>query len=292
MAALAVLLAACSRGGGQERTDSRNAPAGGAEAIKVGVLAPLSGPLTPYGDFLKKGVEVGAELINRKGGILGRQVQVLVEDDKTDPAAAAERAKKLLQQDRVDVLMGTISSATTLAVIPLAEQAKVPYMYVVEGEDKTCTRDGKTSPYIFGNGETPEQKFINFVPFMLQNFGKRYYFVGSDYVFPHFVNSIGIRMLKEQGGEVVGEDYAPLGTNNFSTIITKIERSNPDVIFTSVVGTDGVAFLQQLRQFGLDKKMKITGFPSFSTSTVRSAECPSRRAHGAYVSGFGITGTG
>lgn len=254
-----------------------------ASPIKIGVSAPLSGSLSPYGTALKMGVTLAAEEINKSGGILGRPVKLYIQDDKTDPTAAAQVAKRLLQQDGVDVLMGTISSATTLAEIPFAEQARKPFIYVVEGEDKTCKPGGAgTSPWVFGNGATPEQKFAQFVPYMLQHFGKTFYFVGSDYVFPHFVNGVGIKLIKQQGGKVVGEDYAPLGTSDFSAIVTKVERAHPKVIFSSVVGTDGVAFVKQLHQFGLDKTATITGFPSFSPAVYRGIKGV---ANGVYMVG-------
>jgi ABC-type branched-subunit amino acid transport system substrate-binding protein len=243
------------------------APGEEKKTFKIGLLAPLTGVLTNYGQIYPKGTELGVEKVNEEGGILGKKVEYVVEDDKTDPATAAEKAKKLILRDKVDVLMGTVSSATTLAVIPIVTEEKIPYFWVVEGENKNCLKGDKTKTnrYVFGIGETPEQKFIPWVPWMLKNFGKKFYFVGSDYVFPHYVNSIGISMIEDQGGEVVGEEYAPLGTSDFSAIISRIAAKKPEVLFTSVVGTDGIAFVKQAKQFGLDKQMVITGFPSFST---------------------------
>lgn len=253
----ALALTACGSG-----NDSGGSAGKG--TVKIGVLAPITGPLAPYGAAMKNGMEVAVDLINADGGFGGRKVEYTLVDDQTDPKVAAAQARKLLVQDRVDLLMGTTSSATTLAVILQAEAAKKPFIYVAEGEDKACDKSGGTRPLIFGNGETPEQKMAKYVPYMLQNLGKRVYFIGSDYVFPHFVNDTTAKLVEDNGGTVVGTDYAPLGTTEFSSYISKIKSAEPDVIFISVVGTDGVALVKQLGQFGLDKQAKLTGMPTFA----------------------------
>ncbi|HEA69158.1 MAG TPA: hypothetical protein ENI07_20460 [Desulfobacterales bacterium] len=237
--------------------------------IKIGLSTPLSGVLTDYGVRLEKGARLAVEAINEQGGILGRKIDLIVEDDKTDPAAASLKAKKLVFKDKVDFLMGTIASSTTLAVINAIKGTKVPFFWVVEGEDKNCIggRKDKTRKYVFGIGPTPEQKFEKFTPYMVKNFGKTVYFVGSDYVFPHFVINSGKESLKKHGGSTIGEEYGPLGTTEWSSVITKIEKAKPEILFSVVVGNDGIAFVKQVMNFGLKEKMVITGFPSFSPAT-------------------------
>jgi ABC-type branched-subunit amino acid transport system substrate-binding protein len=268
--ATALVLGAC---GSDDKSSSSGSGSGGSAqtankgTVKIGVLAPVTGPLAPYGAAMKNGMEVAVDLINKDGGFGGRKVEYTLVDDQTDPKAATTGARKLLVQDKVDLLMGTTSSATTLAVIPQAEAAKKPFIYTVEGEDKTCDSSGGTRPLIFGNGETPEQKMTKYVPYMLENLGKRVYFIGSDYVFPHFVNDVTEKLVKDNGGTVVGTDYAPLGTSEFSSYISKIKSAKPDVIFIDVVGTDGVALVKQLGQFGLEG-VKITGMPTFAPEAI------------------------
>lgn len=259
----ALLLSSCASGGGSQ--GSTEEPAAGGETLTIGVLAPITGSLAPYGDAMQKGFDVAVDLINEDGGIGGKQVEIVLEDDQTDPRAASTQASKLLNQDEVDVLIGTTSSATTLAVIPQAERAEVPFIYIAEGEAKTCDASGEEArKFIFGNGATPEQKMDRFVPYMLENLGQSVYFIGSDYVFPHFVNDITADMVEEHGGTVVDKDYAPLGTTDFSSYISRIQSADPDVLFISVVGADGVALVQQLNQFGLDAQLELTGIPSFA----------------------------
>jgi urea transport system substrate-binding protein len=236
--------------------------------VKIGLLAPITGALAPYGDALKKGMETSVALVNADGGFGGRKVEYVLADDQTEPKAAATQSRKLLTQDRVNLLMGTTSSATTLAVIPQTETAKVPFFYVVEGESKTCDSSGGTRELIIGNGETPEQKMDKFVPYMMENIGKKVYFIGSDYVFPHFVNDITADLVEKNGGTVAGKAYAPLGTSEFSSHISRIERADPDVVFISVVGTDGVALVKQIGQFGLRDKVELTGIPTFAAEVL------------------------
>lgn len=238
--------------------------AAGDETVKIGVLAPISGELAPYGEAVERGMEVAVELVNEDGGFGGREVEYVLADDETEPRVAATQSNRLLRDEQVDLLMGTISSATTLAVIPNAEQAQVPYFWIVEGEDKNCDAEGETRKYIFGNGETPEQKMTEFVPLMLDRLGERVFFIGSDYVFPQFVTEITSEMVEENGGTVVGTEFAPLGTTDFSAYLPRIERANPDVIFSMVVGEDGVALVQQIDEFGLRENVEITGIPSFA----------------------------
>jgi len=252
----ALLLAGCASSGGSGGGDD--------DVFTIGVLAPKTGSLAPYGVAMEQGFEVAVDLINADGGIGGKQVEYILEDDQTDPKAASTQASKLLNQDEVDVLIGTTSSATTLAVIPQVERAEVPFIYIAEGEAKTCDASGEEARrFIFGNGATPEQKMDRFVPYMLENLGQSVYFIGSDYVFPHFVNDITADLVEENGGTVVAKDYAPLGTTDFSSYISKIQSADPDVLFISVVGADGVALVKQLTEFGIGD-MKLTGIPSFA----------------------------
>jgi ABC-type branched-subunit amino acid transport system substrate-binding protein len=246
---------------------SSDTSVGSKGTVKIGVLAPITGPLAPYGVAMKRGMEVAVDLINADGGFGGRKVEYTLLDDQTDPKTAATQARRLLLSDHVDLLMGTTSSAATLATIPQAEAAKKPFIYVAEGEDKTCTKNGGTRPLIFGNGETPEQKMSKYVPYMLKHLGKQVYFIGSDYVFPHFVNQITEKLVKDDGGTVVGTNYAPLGTTDFSSYIARIKSAKPDVIFVDVVGSDGVALVKQLTQFGLNGA-KITGMPTFAPEVI------------------------
>jgi ABC-type branched-subunit amino acid transport system substrate-binding protein len=238
-------------------------PAAG-EPITVGLLAPVTGVFADFGDLMTKATNLAVQKVNNEGGILGRPLTVIAEDDQGDPAVATERARKLLVQDNVDILMGTVSSATTLAVLPLIDQAKKPFFYPLDGEDKTCLPGGGTNPLVFGLGDTPQQRLSRFVPTIVEQAGKDWYFIGNDYVFPRSVNAVAIQFLQDAGGSVVAEEYVPLGTSDYRPVIDKIANSGATVVFSTTVGTDGVAFTKQAREGGLFDRMTVTGVATFA----------------------------
>ncbi len=232
--------------------------------ITVGLLAPVTGVFADFGDLMKKATDLAVQKVNDEGGILGRPLTVIAEDDQGDPAGATERARKLLVQDNVDILMGTVSSATTLAVLPVVNQAGKVFFYPTDGEDKTCTPDGGTNPLVFGLGDTPQQRLVRFVPTIVEQAGTEWYFIGNDYVFPRSVNAVAIQYLEEAGGNVVAEEYVPLGTSDYRPVIDKIANSGAAVVFSTTVGTDGVAFTKQARESGLFERMTVTGVATFT----------------------------
>lgn len=230
------------------------------EPVKVGLLAPMSGLSSHFGPILKNSAELAVEEINAAGGILGRPVQLFVEDDKFSTAPAAEAAKNLLVKEQAIALIGTISSATTNAVIPVATRAKRPFLYVIQGEYKGC------NPYVFALGPTPYQQMKFYVPWMVKNLGKSFYLLGSDYVFPREMNAQIKRFLEPLGARVVGEEYLALGTKDFSTVLTRVEATKPEVLFSVVVGSDAFALLKQAHEFGLQSKMKVNAYPGINSA--------------------------
>jgi ABC-type branched-subunit amino acid transport system substrate-binding protein len=242
---------------------AQSTPATG-EPITVGLLAPVTGVFADFGDLMTKATDLAVQRVNDEGGILGRPLTVIAEDDQGDPAVATERARKLLVQDNVDILMGTVSSATTLAVLPLVDQAQKPFFYPLDGEDKTCLPDGGTNPLVFGLGDTPQQRLVQFVPTIVEQSGGDWYFIGNDYVFPRSVNAVAIAFLNEAGGTVVAEEYVPLGTSDYRPVIDRIANSGATVVFSTTVGTDGVAFTKQAREGGLFDRMTVTGVATFA----------------------------
>lgn len=239
----------------------------GDEEIRIGIVLPLSGIFATIADEVKRGHDLAAELINSEGGVLGKPVRLIYEDDRGEPSLTMEKARKLVEVDKVHVLAGTVSSATTLAVIPVAEELKVPFIYGMEGELKT-TKIGnrnQVSDYVIGCGATPEQAWIAAIDVIMEH-GNRFYFIGSDYVYPRSFNAAGITRLEAKGAQVVGEEYIPLGTTDYSALIAKLESLSPqyDVLWSTLVGSDAVAFAKQAREFGLLDSVFITGMAQFA----------------------------
>jgi ABC-type branched-subunit amino acid transport system substrate-binding protein len=237
------------------------------KTVKIGVLAPVTGFMAGHGQGIRDGAKLAAEEINRQGGIDGRDVELVVVDGKSDPATNSEKAKELVGRDHVNLLMGTGSSAETLAVVPVATQYKVPFIYALDGELKTCMpRDAeKVNPFVFASGPSPEMLLGTFLPDMMERFGKRVYFVGSDYVFPRSLNAVATKVVRDDGGEVLGDSYLPTETTDYAPEIRKILAAKPDILFLTLPGAAGITFVKQARQFGIFDKMAVTGSATFDT---------------------------
>lgn len=260
MAISVALAAGCvPGGGGNDGEDSGT--------VKIGVLAPVTGFMAGHGQGIRDGAKLAAQEINENGGIDGKKVELLIEDGKSDPAVNTEKAKQLIGRGGAQFLMGTGSSAETLAAIPVATQNKVPFIYSLDGELKTCKPGDpdEVNPYVFASGPTPEMLLSSFLPEMMDEFGNKVYFVGSDYVFPRSLNAVATKIVEDNSGEVLGDSYLPTDTTDYSPEIRKILDSEPDILFLTLPGSAGITFVKQARQFGVFDKMTVTGSATFDT---------------------------
>lgn len=223
------------------------------DAVKIGLLAPITGPVSPEGNAMKAGFEIGLAEVNEAGGIFGQQVELVFEDDKADPANATQLAQKFIQQEDVDYIFGTITGDTTVAVAQAAAASGTPVSPAVNGDTGYC------APHFWAFGETGYQVLEGLVPYMVENNGPKVAMVGNDYVFPHEFNATAKGMLEELGGEVVAEEYSPLGTSDWQPVLDKLRSAAPDWILTSVVGGDAIAFTQQANDFGILDSAQVTG---------------------------------
>lgn len=241
--AAAALLAACQR----QRGGARGEP------IRMGALVPLSGVTEILGPPMRNNAVLAVEEINRAGGILGRRVDLLVEDTASDPDTAVEKARKLIRQDRVDVIVGVLTSAERWAVALSATiPARMIYINPTYYEGGICDR------YFFNVGALPNQQIEPFVPWLIEQKGVRtFYLGGSDYAWPRGSFEAVKRAVETAGGQVVGEEYSPLGTSDFSATLRRIADAKPDVIYPLYAGADGVTFLNQLINFGLHRESLV-----------------------------------
>ncbi|WP_017714184.1 urea ABC transporter substrate-binding protein [Prochlorothrix hollandica] len=231
-------------------TDPTTEPAastGGGDTIKVGLLHSLSGTMAISETTVVDAEELAIEEINAAGGILGKQIEIVKEDGASDWPTFAEKATKLIDQDAVSVVFGCWTSASRKAVLPVFESKNHMLWYPVQYEGQECSKN------IFYTGAAPNQQIEPAVSWLLENKGKQFFLVGSDYVFPRTANTIIKEQLKALGGETVGEDYLPLGNTEVTPIISKIKAALPDggVIFNSLNGDSNVAFFKQLKGAGM-----------------------------------------
>ncbi|MFN6569774.1 urea ABC transporter substrate-binding protein [Dendronalium sp. ChiSLP03b] len=228
------------------------------DTIKVGILHSLSGTMSISEKSVVDAEKLAIKEINAAGGVLGKQIQPIVEDGASNWDTFREKATKLIDQDKVAVVFGCWTSASRKNVKPVFESKNHMLWYPVQYEGQECSKN------IFYTGAAPNQQIEPSVDWLLKNKGKEFFLVGSDYVFPRTANTIIKAQLEALGGKTVGEDYLPLGNTEVTPIITKIKQNLPNggVIYNTLNGDSNVAFFKQLKGAGLTPEK----YPSMSVS--------------------------
>lgn len=229
-----------------------------ASPIKVGVISPLSGAWTVYGKAHIAGFELAVDEINAKGGVLGRQMEIVVGDSKTEPRIVVEQANRLIRNEKVDFLAGTFSSAERNAAGPVVKALDKVLLYPTfyEGQEKEYY-PGVCNKNIFMFGPEPTQQVWPHMEYMMNKFGKKFFMIGSDYAWPRVTNMVTKIKLEELGGSVVGEVYIPFGTPQYESVLRDIRKAKPDIIFHSLTGSDTVNFRQQFAAAGMKEDFVI-----------------------------------
>lgn len=225
------------------------AKAAESETIKVGILHSLSGTIAIIETSLHNAELLAIDEINAKGGVLGKKIQPIVEDPQSMVQVFAEKAKKLLLEDKVVAVLGCYTSASRQSVLPIFEQHNGVLLYPTLYEGEECSKN------CFYTGAVPNQQLNEFVPWIMKTLGrKKFYLIGANYIYPKETNREVKALLKKYGGTVVAEEYSPLGSTEFSTNINKIASSGCDVVFSDLVGDQVVAFYKQFKEFGITAK--------------------------------------
>ena len=215
------------------------------DTIKVGILHSLSGTMAISETAVHDAELLAIEEINAAGGVMGKQIEVVIEDGASDWPTFAEKARKLIQEDEVAVVFGGWTSASRKAMLPVFEANNGLLFYPVQYEGL------ETSPNIFYTGATTNQQIVPAIEYLLEEGKDKFYLLGSDYVFPRTSNLIINKQLAAAGIDAVGEEYTPLGHTEYSTVITKIKAAEPDVVFNTLNGDSNVAFFKQLKDAGI-----------------------------------------
>lgn len=216
------------------------------EDIKIGILHSLSGTMAISETSVRDAELLAVKEINAAGGVLGRKLVPIVEDGASDNATFKEKAEKLLLNDKVATVFGCWTSASRKAVLPTFESNNGLLWYPVQYEGM------EASPNIFYVGAAPNQQIVPAIEYMSENYGKKVFLLGSDYVFPRTANSIVKKQAEALGMEVVGEEYTPMGHTDYTTIISKIQNVQPDFVFNTLNGDSNVAFFKQFKDAGLE----------------------------------------
>ncbi|NGN64958.1 urea ABC transporter substrate-binding protein [Streptomyces sp. A7024] len=231
--------------------------------IRVGILHSFTGTIA-----ISERSVVDAELlaikeINEAGGVLGRRVEPVQADGRSDPAVFARRADRLLARDRVPVIFGCWTSASRRSVVPVVEHREGLLFYPVQYEGV------EQSDNVVYLGAAPNQQIIPAAEWFFDNRGPRFFLVGSDYVFPRVANAVIKDALAGLGGKVVGEAYRRLGSQDMAAVVRQIKRSKPDVILNTLNGDSNVPFFRELRKAGVDPNRTPVVSTSIAEDEVR-----------------------
>lgn len=218
-------------------------------SVKVGILHSATGTMAISETGSIQAEKLAIEQINAQGGVLGRKIEYIQEDGASDWPTFAEKAKKLLVNDKVAALFGGWTSASRKAMLPILEQynGMLYYPTFYEGLEQ--------SPNVIYTGQEATQQIISGIDWVIKNKNaKTFYLLGSDYIWPRTANKIARHHIEKLGLKVIGEEYYPLGNTQFNSVINKIKLKKPDVIYSDVVGGSNVAFYKQLNAAGIDMK--------------------------------------
>lgn len=217
------------------------------DTVKVGILHSLTGTMSISETGSVEAEKLAIEQINAQGGVLGRQIEYIQEDGASDWPTFAEKSKKLLIEDKVATVFGGWTSASRKAMLPIFEQYNglLYYPTFYEGLEQSAN--------VFYTGQEATQQILSGIDWVSKDKGaKKFFLLGSDYIWPRTSNKIARKHIEKLGGKVVGEEYYPLGHTQFNSVINKIKLKKPDVIYAIVVGGSNVSFYKQLKAAGID----------------------------------------
>lgn len=213
--------------------------------IRVGVLHSLTGTMAISEKSVADATLMAIEEINQKGGLLGRPVEAVVADGRSDAETFARETQRLIQEEKVATIFGCWTSASRRTVKPVVERFNHLLFYPVQYEGL------ESSPNIVYTGAAPNQQIIPAVKWSLDNLGRTFFLVGSDYVFPRTANAIIRDQVTALRGDIVGEEYLLLGSRDVGGVVEKIKAAKPKVILNTINGDTNIAFFQALRKAGI-----------------------------------------
>ena len=238
------------------------------EPFKLGLLLPFSGGLELFGQQGLQGAQMAIDEVNAAGGVLGRQVELIQADDKTDPRTAVERATQLIRRDKVNAIIGPVTSANRDAIKSTIEKGKTPLLYATDYEGGVC------SEWIACYSAVPAHFVDTVVPYLSSTKSAKFYLFGADYTWPQKMNAAIKAKVAELGGTIAGEEYTPFGVKDFAPTLRKIADSGADTVILTLPGADGVTFVKQMHAAGLRDKVRLSflGFNENYLSGFTAAE--------------------
>jgi len=244
--ATSMLVAGCgTRAGDTDAANVESCVDTSGPTIKVGSLNSLSGTMAISEVTVRDAITLAVEEINAAGGVLDKNIELIGEDGASEPTVFAEKAEKLISSDCVAAVFGGWTSASRKAMLPVFEGNNSLLYYPVQYEGLEASKN------IFYTGATTNQQIVPALDYLKEQGITSLYLVGSDYVFPQTANRIIKAYAGANGMEIKGEDYTPLGSTDFSTIVNKVRTSDADAVFNTLNGDSNVAFFREYKNVGL-----------------------------------------
>lgn len=240
----ATMLTACGSRGGSSSGDG--------DTVKVGLLHSLTGSMAISEKSVRDAEVLAIKEINAAGGVNGKQIEYVEEDGASEPSTFATKAEKLIDSEGVSTIFGCWTSSSRKAVKPIVEEYGSLLWYPVQYEGM------ESSSNIVYTGAAPNQQIVPAIDYLLDQGYKKFFLLGSDYVFPRTANMIINAQLEAKGAEAVGEEYADMDQTDFAAIISKIEAAKPDVIINTLNGTGNVSFFKQMSEKNYTSKDYMT----------------------------------
>src|SRR5271170_7397436 len=199
-----------------------------ADPVRIGLDNPLTGAYAANGKNELIGCQLAIEQINAKGGILGRTVELVVEDSTSgDAGTAVQKARKLIEGDKVDFLLGNVNSALALAMAQVSNEKGI--LHIVPGGHTDAITGASCHWNVFRVCNTTQMEANAVASTLVKDYGKRFYYITPDYAFGHTLETAMVKAIAGLGGERVGGDLVPLGTVDFSSYLIKAQAAGPDV---------------------------------------------------------------
>jgi branched-chain amino acid transport system substrate-binding protein len=224
---------------------TRASPSWAAEPIKVGIATDLTGAIALAGNPNLNVAKLCADRINKSGGLLGRHVQLFVEDTASNEAVAVANVRRLIERDHVHVVLGGLASSMRNAIKgPIVQRGHTLYIYPELYEGKECEE------LIYCTGPTPSQQCDRLIPWLIKNGGKRFALPGANYIFPHVLNKYTRDLIEKGGGEVILEEYYPIAQLDYGATVNRIMTERIDVVFATIIPPGVGPFFKQLYEAG------------------------------------------
>lgn len=229
------------------------------DKIKVGIVTSLTGAYAPIGSEVAEAAEFAAKEINENGGVLGKQIEIITEDDEGTPDVGLRKAERLVNRENINVIMGSVSSAVGLAIGAKMPEWDSIYISTVNKTPKLTTSDFNKHIFRANHNDYQDMETIKNW-YEKEAKGKSWFMIGADYEWGHSSLSEFKKIAESHGDNVLGEAYTPLGTTDYSSQITNIISQKPDGVWVALSGSDGINFISQARSYGLMEEIEVVTF--------------------------------